>query len=322
MSLIVSVALPVRNGGAQLEQTLAAVRDQRLPDGVELEVLVCDSASDDGSETVARRYGADVFAIPAEQYSHGGTRNLLMERSHGRYVAFLTQDAVPASNNWLAALVRGFSLADRVGLVYGPYRPRPDASPMVGRELVQWFSSFSPDGTARIDRLAGEERALPARALLGARGFFTDANGCVSRTAWREIPFRDVPYAEDHVLAHDMLRAGYTKVFLPGVEVIHSHDYGTWDWVRRSFDEARALAAVYGYEEPLHPWRTPLKVWGLVGADRRWVLEQGNSRAGVALLARSLRLHAARTLGSVLGGRSRRLSPAMQRRLSLEGRTG
>ena len=48
---------------------------------------------------------------------------------------------------------------------------------------------------------------IPARALLGRRGFFTDANGCVAKAAWESVPFRPIGYAEDHMLAHDMLRA-------------------------------------------------------------------------------------------------------------------
>jgi rhamnosyltransferase len=168
--------------------------------------------------------------------------------------------------------------------------------------------------------------------LLGPRGFFTDANGCLSRAAWERAPFRSVPYAEDHVLAHDVLRAGFAKVFLPGAAVIHSHDYTAAGWLRRSFDEGRALAAVYGFVEPLGWRRTPLKVWGLVGADWRWARTHADTRtpadrgaglrrlSSIGLLARSLRLHAARTAGAALGGRAGHLPSAAVRRLSLERR--
>ena len=46
-----------------------------------------------------------------------------------------------------------------------------------------------PGRDARIDRLDESERQTPAQALVGARGFFTDANGCVARAAWEEVPF-------------------------------------------------------------------------------------------------------------------------------------
>jgi rhamnosyltransferase len=260
-----------------------------------------------------------VIQIPPESFSHGGTRNLLMERAQGEFVAFLTQDAVPADDCWLRRLLDGFGLTDDVGLAFGPYRARADASPMVARELEAWFASFSPGGGPRIDRLAASERGLPARALLGPRGFFTDANGCVARAAWERVPFRPVRYAEDHVLAHDMLRAGFAKVFMPDAAVIHSHDYSSWNWLRRSFDEARAMAEVYGYAEPFDLRRSFLNVWGLVGADWRWSGEQ-SLRGSPTLLFRSAAHHAVCSLGALLGAHARRLPSGLSRQISLERR--
>jgi glycosyltransferase involved in cell wall biosynthesis len=322
MAGLTTVAIPVFNGGPALERTLAAVSAQRF-DG-ELELVVCDSGSLDGSVQVARRHGAEVIEIAREQFSHGRTRNVLMERSRGVHVAFLTQDAVPSDELWISRLLAGFALAPNVGLVFGPYLPRSDASPMVARELGEWFRSFSPSGQPRIDRLDGVAREARARALLGHCGFFTDANGCVARSAWEQVGFRDVRYAEDHALAHDMLRAGFAKVYLPDAAVIHSHEYSTWDWLRRSFDEARAMSEVYGWVEPSHPQTMALKVWGRVGADWRWALARDSSVArpsrAAPLLARSAVHHAARTAGAVLGARAERLTPALARRLSLEHR--
>ena len=225
---------------------------------------------------LARSYGAEVIEIAPEQFSHGGTRNLLMARSRGDHVAFLTQDAVPAATDWLAALVAAFALAPRVGLAFGPYRPQPDADLSVVRELTGWFESFS-DGGPRIDALAPEARDAPPRHFMGHLGFFTDANGCVARAAWDEVPFRDVAYAEDHLLAQDMLRAGYAKVYVPEAAVIHSHEYSPGQWLRRSFDEARAVREVYGFalggRAAIH------NVRGGVSGDRRWVQEHGGGPA-------------------------------------------
>ena len=86
----------------------------------------------------------------------------------------------PAGPGWLAALLGGFALADDVALVCGPYLPRPDASPMVRRELLEYFARF---GGARVDRGA---------AAPGPATFFSSANGAVARWAWERVPFRPV----------------------------------------------------------------------------------------------------------------------------------
>jgi rhamnosyltransferase len=188
----------------------------------------------------------------------------------------------------------------------------------VTRELTAWFGSLAPSNEPVVDRLAPDERAVPAEALLGRRGYFTDANGCVRRSAWERVPFRDVPYAEDHALAHDMLRAGYAKAFVPGAAVVHSHDYDRAQLARRAFDESRAMAAVYGWRMPLRA--LPRELWGSVGADRRFALATGRVRAGgqFRLLTASTVHHLARSCGTALGARADRLPDGLVRRLSLE----
>ena len=314
-----TVAVPVLNGARTLEDVLAAVRAQQLD--AEVEVVVCDSGSQDGSPAIAERYGAAVFRIDRRNFSHGGTRNQLAERATGSHIAFLTQDAVPASPTWLAELLLGFQLTSQVGLVFGPYRARADATPRVRRELESWFRSFAPDAKPRIDRLVEMERRLRPRDLIGPRSFFTDANGCIARHAWERVPFRPIPYAEDHQLALDMLSAGYAKVYMPSAEVIHSHDYGLATDAKRSFDEWRALREVYGYVEPLSVDALRRSVVGTTRADVRFMRDEGATGARLAAAAiQSGAHHVARFAGAVLGTRSDALNPELRRRLSFERR--
>jgi rhamnosyltransferase len=306
----VTVAIPVRNGGARLRAVLEAVRAQRLDRPVEL--LVADTSSSDGSAELARSFGATV--LPIERYSHGGTRNLLMERAAGTNVAFLTQDAVPADGRWLARLLAGFELADDVGLVYGPYRARPGAPVAVARELDAWFASLAPDGAPRLDR------TITPRGP-GATTFFTTANGAIARAAWERAPFPDVPYAEDQAVALGMLRAGFAKVFVPDAFVEHSHDYGPLAQFRRSFDEWRGLRDVHGWIQPIAPARTLLTVQSQVRADLRTLRGRGAPRGVLAReLVRSIRHWTVRAAGAAAGSRADRLPPRMRRWCSLERR--
>jgi glycosyltransferase involved in cell wall biosynthesis len=314
---VVTVAIPTLNAGLAFRDTLAAVRAQRVDRDIEL--LICDSGSSDETVTMAASYDAEVARIPPESFSHGGTRNLLMSKARGDHVAFLTQDSVPADEQWLARLLGAFALADDVGLAFGPYRPRPEASPSVARELTSWFQSFSTSGP-RIDRLDPARRHEPARQFLGHLGFFTDSNGCVARRAWERVPFRQIAYAEDHLLAQDMLRRGFSKVFVPDAAVVHSHEYTTWQWLRRSFDEARAVEEIYGLVPGGSPAQALRSLRGNVGADRRWLREREAGSEPLPALARSLIYHGARAAGTVLGAHATLLPAALSAKLSLEGR--
>ena len=296
--MMVTVAIPVLDGGPLLERVLAAVSEQETDREVEL--LVADSGSADGSREAAERVGARVIDVPPGEFSHGGTRNSLMEQSRGDHVAFLTQDAVPADRRWLAHLLAAFDLAEGVALAFGPYRPRPGASVMVRRELA---TAFEP--------LGDEPR-------LDDGPFFSSANGCVARRAWEGVGFREVAYAEDRMLARDMLSAGWSKAYHPAAAVIHSHEYPLRKQVQRSFDEGRGMLEVNAFRgHSLRTW--PLVVQRAVRDDAAMGRAEG---LGPGVWVRSLAHHGARALGGALGGRADRIPARARRFLSLEGHEG
>ncbi|HEX3909330.1 MAG TPA: glycosyltransferase [Solirubrobacteraceae bacterium] len=314
----VTVAIPVRDGGELLAGTLAALARQTVAH----ELLVCDSGSSDGSAELARAHGARVIEIAPASFSHGGTRNLLMREAKGAHVALLTQDAEPVDERWLERLLGAFELAEDVGIAFGPYRPRPDASSAVRVELERFFGSLSPSGEPLLERLAPEQRGLPASAFLGGLGFFTDANACIARVVWERVPYRAVPYAEDRVLALDVLRAGYAKAFVPDAPVLHSHEYTALQELGRCFDEWRGLLEVYGWREPIAPRRVLGKLRGELSADRAAASADGLS--GAARRARLLaagRHHALRLTGALLGSRADRMPAPLRAGLSLERRS-
>ena len=315
----VTVAIPTLDGGELLAGVLRALARQT----VEHELLVCDSGSRDGSADRAREHGARVLSIAPESFTHGGVRNRLMEAATGSHVALLTQDSEPADERWLESLLEGFALSDDVAIAYGPYRPRAGAPAPVRLELEAWFASLSPAGGPTVERLSAGERSIAPLELLGRRGFFTDANACIERAAWQRVGFREVAYAEDRVLAMDMLRAGYAKAFLPAAAVVHSHSYGGSEQLRRCFDEWRGLLEVYGWREPLSPRRLLAGLRGELARARAALAAEnappGRRRSTLAAVARH---HALCRAGALLGSRCDHLPPGARRRLSLERRAG
>lgn len=299
-----SVVVPVRDGERYLEELLAALADQEPG----LEVLVVDSGSRDRSVAIARAAGVDVVQIPPGDFGHGRTRNLGAERTSGELVCFLTQDATPVPG-WLAAYREAFALADRVGAAYGPHLPRPDTSPMIARELTEFFAGFSPDGR-------------PVVQGPGDDPFLSNVNACYARACWEEVRFRDLPYAEDQAFARDMLAAGWSKAYHPGAAVLHAHDYGPVTFMRRYFDEYRGLRQTIGHVEPRPGVRSTSRlVRAQVAGDRRWLRERGAARAELARwTARSAVHWTGRSVFSALGSRHDRLPPAVERAISLEGR--
>lgn len=303
MSERVSVIIPVRDGARYLEELLAAVSAQG-PD----EVLVVDSGSRDASISISRAAGARVLEIDPSDFGHGRTRNLAASEATGDVLAFLTQDATPAAG-WLAAHLEALAMDPRVGVSFGPHLPRPDTSPMIARELTEFFTSFSPEG-------------VPVLQGPGDEPFLSNVNACYRRACWDEIRFRDVAYSEDQAFGRDALEAGWLKVYHPDAAVLHAHDYGPVEFARRYFDEYRGLRETAGHVEPIAPRDSLSYVRRQVSGDRAWLAANGVSGAQAARwTARSIVHHGGRRVFSTLGSRADRLPPAVRGAISLEGRT-
>jgi glycosyltransferase involved in cell wall biosynthesis len=300
----VSAVVPVKDGERYLEELLAALASE----GVD-EVLVIDSGSSDRSREIVRSAGVSLLEIPPEEFAHGRTRNVGAERTSGELICFLTQDATPCPG-WLEAYREAFTFAERVGAAYGPHLPRSDTSPMIARELGEFFAGFAPDGHPAVQR-AGEA------------SFLSNVNACYARACWEEIRFRDVAYSEDQAFGADLLDAGWAKVYTPAAAVLHAHDYGMVEFMRRYFDEYRGLRATTGHIAPFGAADIARYVRRALRADRRWMAEHGvDGAARARWTARAVAHHTGRRVAAAVGSRAQGMPIALQRRLSLEGRVG
>ena len=298
----VSVVIPVKNGERYLRELLAALQAESVD-----EILVLDSGSTDSSVEIARESVANVIEISPRSFGHGRTRNLGAAHTSGELICYLTQDATPVAG-WLTAYREAMELAPDVGAAFGPHLARPDTSPIVARELADFFATFSCDGR-------------PALQRRGDPTYLSNVNACYARACWEDVRFRDVAYAEDQAFGIDMLAAGWCKVYHPGAGVLHAHDYGWGAFMRRYFDEFRGLREIIGHVEPFGLRQTAGYTWQSVRLDLRWMRERGAKDGELARWAlRSTMHHGGRRAFSALGSRADRLPPLVQRRMSLEGR--
>ena len=235
----VTVAIPVLNGMAHLPELLDALRRQEYVG--ELEILVFDSTSDDGSwEWLSARSDIVTRQIPRQGFSHGRTRQQMVEQASHGYVAFLTQDAVPASRLWLAELIRPFGLSDQVAAVVGLQTPRPDAPAVVKRDIVVSFANLGNPLGISIYQNGPTVDAVYGRQPLA---FISDVNAAYRRDILMgPVPFPPVDYAEDQAIARELLDAGYAIAYSPFAEVIHSNDLDLGNFKERIVGRDRRSA--------------------------------------------------------------------------------
>jgi rhamnosyltransferase len=264
----ITVVIPTFNGADLLAEVLDAVAAQRV-DGV-VETLVIDSGSTDGTLDIVRaRPNVRLHEIPNSEFGHGRTRNLGARMANGRLVAFLTQDATPASDTWLRELTRPLD-DPRVAGVVGRQIPRPGCFPLLKYEIQATFRSLGPDEGVTIAERAAAEPTGPA---LDRLAFYSDVNAATRRAFLvDDTPYRDLPYSEDMAFGRDIIRAGHRRAYAAEGAVIHSNELTRREYGKRIFDETTALRRI-GIEPP-RVGRLGAAVratWGIVGDALRIV---------------------------------------------------
>jgi rhamnosyltransferase len=236
----VLLCIPTLNPGMAAHRLLQSLSLQTVqPD----DFVVVDSGSSDGSLSLFERAGARLIRVSRGSFSHGGTRQMVIDTSPPAEIAvFLTQDAVLSGPDSLATLVHCFDNA-AIGAAYGRQLPREGAGPIEAHARL-----FNYPAESRLKTM-GDAPALGIKTAFMSNSF--GAYRCSALRAVGGFP-SDIPMGEDCWVAARMLQSGWNVMYCAAASVFHSHDYGYVEEFRRYFDvgafHARAgwLTASFG----------------------------------------------------------------------------
>ena len=297
---MISVVIPVKNGGDDLRRCLDGIAAQELDE--EVEVVVVDSGSTDGSVELARARGAVVHRIPAHEFSHGASRNRGARLAKGELLVFVSQDAYALDERWLERLSAPLRDEPSVAGVYGRQLPHAGARPP-----ERYFLDFLYGAQPRRQRVAGPHELTMDTTL------FSNVNAAMPRVMWERFPFvEDIVMSEDQDWSRRVLLAGFTVVYEPAAVVRHSHNYTLGEAFRRFFDSGASADRAYlaGERESVRALRAAAIryargelawMWGT--GQRRWI--------PYAMVYETVKM-----VGLLLGANHKRLPLAAKRRLS------
>lgn len=238
----VSIVLPTRNGGPRLVRVLEAVRAQRCD--LSVEHVVVDSRSGDGSAEAARRAGFRVLDVDPRDFDHGATRDLAIAATSGRVVVLLVQDALPADERWLAALVEPLLADPGAAGAFSRQVPIPGGNPILAARLAGWIAGQETPRRAALDPARPWESLTPFERLELIA--FDNVSSCLRRDLWRVRPFGRRPFGEDLSWSTWAIREGYAIRFEPRSVVEHSHDRSALHEARRIYCDHRNLHRLIG----------------------------------------------------------------------------
>ncbi|HYC21567.1 MAG TPA: glycosyltransferase [Candidatus Bathyarchaeia archaeon] len=241
----VSVAYVTKNGAAHLDESLAAVRAQK--GAFELvEVIAVDSGSSDRTLEILARHGVRTLRVPAADFGHGRTRNLAGHAATGDIVVFLTQDASPADEGWLEALLDALASDPLLAGVWSRHLPRLGCHPMEWRMLSE-FPLFQSEELRVAAKRGNPDYAAHPEAYY----WFSNNSSAIRKSVLERWPFPEIEFAEDQAWARAVLGAGWRTALVPRSRIYHSHAYSPWANLKRNFDHARAMRDDLGQSDDL-----------------------------------------------------------------------
>ncbi len=245
---LVTVVIPVYNGGTMLKAVVESCLAQDLDQ--EFEVLLIDSGSTDGCLDALPQNGRlRLHRIRQEDFGHGRTRNLGVELAQGEYVAFITQDAIPANRMWLMNLISPLQNDPGVAGVFGCHMAHTEHGQLTAHDLDQHFNRWIFRSHRQPIQLDTARQTSQGVVSTHER-FYSDNNSCLRKSIWQTVPLPDVVYGEDQLWAREILRRGYKKAYASTAVVRHSHEYGFRETVIRANTEWHFYKLMLGEDLP------------------------------------------------------------------------
>ncbi|WP_370240693.1 glycosyltransferase family 2 protein [Pararhodobacter marinus] len=218
-----SIVIRTLNEAEHLSDLLAMIAAQKT-DGIDIETVLIDSGSTDGTVEIALRHGARVTTISKAEFSFGRSLNRGCAFSTGDILVLISGHCVPVDAHWLQNLCQPV-IDGRASYTYGRQIGDDDSNYSERRIFAKYF---------------------PETSAVPQEGFFcNNANSALLRSVWEEHPFdEELTGLEDMELAKRIWNRGHKIGYVAEAPVFHHHREG-WAQVRRRFErEALALRSI------------------------------------------------------------------------------
>jgi glycosyltransferase involved in cell wall biosynthesis len=220
-----SIIIRAYNEERHIGRLLDGIQQQKVP---EVQIILVDSGSTDGTVSIAQRYGAEVVHIRPQEFTFGRSLNLGVAQARAEIVVIASAHVYPVYPDWLERLVEPF-VDPKVALTYGKQRGTPTSKFSEHQVFRQWF----PD-TPRPQQ---------------GHPFCNNANAAIRKSVWTQHPYDEtLPALEDLAWADWALQQGFTIQYVPEAEIVHVH-HETWRGVYNRYRrEAMAFKLIYPQE--------------------------------------------------------------------------
>jgi glycosyltransferase involved in cell wall biosynthesis len=198
------------------------VRQQTVKD---VEIILVDSGSTDGTVSVAESFGARIVRIPSSEFTFGRSLNLGIQAATRERIVIASAHVYPVYPDWLESLLQPFE-DEKVALTYGKQRG-PKSTHFSEQQIYhQWY----PDSSKPRQSTA----------------FCNNANAAIRKSVWEKNPYDEtLTGLEDLAWAKWAKEQGYRIAYVAEAEIIHVHQETPRGVFNRYCREGMAFKQIY-----------------------------------------------------------------------------
>ena len=217
-----SIIIRAYNEEKHIGRLLEGIRQQTVKD---VDLILVDSGSTDGTISIAEAYGARPVSIPPSEFTFGRSLNLGIQAATRELIVIASAHVYPVYPDWLESLLRPFE-DHTIALTYGKQRGPATAHFSEQQIYHRWYPDVSQ----------------PYQAT----AFCNNANAGIRKGLWEQNPYDEtLTGLEDLAWAKWAKDQGYYIAYVAEAEIIHVHNeipQGVFNRYRR---EGMAFKMIY-----------------------------------------------------------------------------
>ncbi len=304
----VSIILLTKNGGKDINNCLSAIFSQRT--SYIFEVIAIDSGSTDGTIDNLSKFPVKIVHIRPEEFGHGTTRNLGASLAKGKYLVFITQDAIPFNEHWLELLINSMDGDEEIAGAYSRNIPKPGCDPFEARYIANAWR-----GKREVKSI---KNYINYKKLI----FFSNTSSCIRKDVWDKFHFNEkLVYAEDQDWSKKVLESRYKIIYEPASIVCHSHNYTIKKLFNRYYDAGTAHKQIFKNNNNVYFPLIPFFAIAVMMLDLNYMLNKKYQMISILKwIPYGIIRHSIEATGFWLGLNSRFLPLKIKRSLTMYGR--